>query len=225
MARLSLLLTTTIICLTGCGEQGRTQSETAPPPEAVVNAEVEVPNVRPPDDKTRWQEYLDNKEFDFREEEMDIFRSLEEFDGDCQIHMVINQPDDGSIEFRFVRDGWTVLSVPGTQSVPFRHSDNIVYFAHHTWLGPHGMVGAYDLATGRRLWLKKLKAVQCGWGKGNQINLRLHDGVLHAIGHVSGFEYEEIFALKSGERLAYRVFRGLPVSDEWFRTYVPEEFR
>ncbi len=225
MVRISLLLTITIVCLSGCGGQDGTRAETAPPPEETVSAEVEASNEGPQDDKTRWQEYLDNKEFDFREEEVDIFRSVEEFDGDCRIEMVINQPDDDSIEFRFVRDGWTVLTVPSTQYVPFRHADNIVYFAHHTWLGTGGMLGAYDLNTGQRLWFKKLKSVQYIWAKGNQMNLRLHDGVLHVIGRSSCGQYEEMFALKSGERLAYRVFRGHPVSEEMFRTNVPEEFR
>jgi len=222
MARTALFLSAFLVPLSGCGGDRR---ETVQPPRQVDRVEAEVGEDQHQDDKSRWQEYLDNKDFDFREEEVDIFYSLSKFDGDCEIHMVMNQPRRDSIEFRFVRDGKTLLSVPGTQYVPFRHADNVVYFAHHDWIGAGGLLGAYDLNTGKRLWLKKLKAVQSIWGKANQINLRLHNGVLHVIGHVSGDEYEEIFDPKSGKRLAYRVFRGRPVSEELFQMNVPEELR
>ena len=227
MARISVLLAMSLLFVSGCGGADGDRSKIPQLPEQAGRVEHEVHKDQPEDNKSRWQEYLDNKEFGFREEETDVFYSLSNFDGDCQIHMVMNRPRHGSIEFRFVRDGKTLLSVPGREYVPFRHADNLVYFAHHSLHTGSGLLGAYDLNTGEKLWLKRLRGVESDahLAYRNQVNLRLLDGVLHVIGHESLGDYEEILDRETGERLAYRVFRGPAVSEERFRMNVPEELR
>lgn len=224
MTRTTFLLTVALMCVSGCGGADGDLREMAPRTGRVEPVVAEVRKAPAPDDKGRWQEYLDNKEFDFREEETSIFHTLSKYDGDCQIHMVLNHPRTRSIDFRFVRDGKTVLSVPGEEYVVFRHADNVVYFAHHPFSSGGGAVGAYDLTTGERLWLTPLKAVESGahLAYHNQVNLRLRDGVVHVLGCEGRGDYEEILDRKTGQRLGYRVFRGLPPVEQ-YRYHPPRE--
>jgi hypothetical protein len=211
----------------GCGGADGERREIDQPGGPVGAVKAEVREDRAQSDKARWQEYLDNKKFDFREEETDIFYTLSKFDGDCQIDMVLGPDDAGPIEFRFVRDGKTVLSVPGAEDIPFRNADNVVYFAHHSFSSGGGWIVAYDLITGETLWQTRLRAVNLAIHSGysNEVNLRLLDGVVHVLGHEGAGDYQEILDRKTGERLAYRAFRGIPVSEEMLRRNLPKELR
>lgn len=227
MTRTTFLLAVVLMCVYGCGGADGDRREMAQSTGRFGRVEDEVREDQVQDAKGRWQEYLDNKEFDFREEETNIFYTLRKFDGDCQIHLVLNQPRRRSIDFRFVRDGKTVLSVPSAEYVPFRHADNVVYFVHHSFSSGGGWIVAYDLITGERLWQTRLKAVNLGMHSAyrNQVNLRLREDVVHVLGHEGDGDYEEILDRKTGERLAYRVFRGLPVSEELLRRNLPKELK
>jgi hypothetical protein len=175
----------------------------------------------------KWQQRIDNEpQSDFDAEACNILRSLRDYYGKCQVHMVFDPARSAGAEdltLKFVREGKEVLVIKGhfcsvfrTEGSPFGTEGKILYFAEFDTSACGCSLVAYDLRTGREVWRNNLKGVGLFDHSiyRNRVKMDLYEGVVRIRGHESGGDYVEIVDQKTGKTIAHRVFESKPPKDK-----------
>jgi hypothetical protein len=102
--------------------------------------------------KQAWQAYLENTNFHFDNGERGLIKSLQGFESGSQLHFVVGPSPKHEKYFEFVRNGKTVVSLPGHIDSVFLTSNDKLYFANFHSLGAGCSVVAYNLIDGKKLW-------------------------------------------------------------------------
>jgi hypothetical protein len=168
-----------------------------------------------------WQKVLEQREFDFHDEEASAFYSLFGYGGTCQVHMTYDPANPMALSFEFVRKGKDVLTIQGHLMSVFESAGDVLYFAHYRYASGGCVVTAYDLVTGRQLWETRLTGVrETGHSKYfNRVTIHIESGVgadkadkgdefaISITGHEGSGDYIEVLDSATGTVLAHRVYR------------------
>ncbi len=168
--------------------------------------------------KMGWTKALDGMPFVIREADANALAALDQYTGDCRVHMVYDPKERGRMTFQFERDGKAVVSHQGHTGSVFRTEGNNLYFADFAPSASGCTVSAHDLTTGRERWRMTLAAVgkQVHSAYSNRVTVGFSrlpgvdkegDGVVCITGRESYGDYVEILDRHSGVTLAHKVYR------------------
>ena len=153
--------------------------------------------------------------FRFNDGEANVLHSLTQFQGKCQIHMITDPAKQGTITFKFVRDGKELAVVEGHWQSVFRADERTLFFAHFSPTECGCAVAAYDLGSGKEKWRTKLEAVARvpHSSYSNKVTMYYwhtdgrEDEEVQIMGRESCGGYIERLDPKTGKQLAHRVYK------------------
>ncbi len=162
---------------------------------------------------SKCQENVDNMSFEF-DKSNPVYKSIDEYRGKCQLHLILD-PVKRTSEVRFTSDGKTILTIPGFGTSFRTDEDDHLYVAVPG--GEGGIVSAYDLRDGKKLWESKLKAISVLSHSAYRSEVTMSNSsvtgpagavayVLTIHGHETFGDYIEILDCETGKLLAHRQF-------------------
>lgn len=152
-----------------------------------------------------WQEFVERADFAVDRRKGTLQYSLEQFEGDCEIHLT-KRPEDWHFTLEFVRGGTVTGPFYCLGDAMFRGQDSRLFYVH----GRYWSAGAYNLCHGTGLWFAYERVLWEGshsFGSRTPANLWLQSGVVvMAWADIDG-DYVRVLDQVTGECLAQHKMR------------------